>query len=58
MAAITQKTAKLHVNPEVAELVKIYCVLKGEKMTCFTSLVLEKELKGFKEKLSELRKIN
>jgi len=56
--AITKKTSKLHVNPEIAELVKIYCVLTGEKMTQFTSRIIEKELQCFKERLEELRKLS
>ncbi len=55
--AIT-KTSKLHVNPEIAELVKIYCVLHDIKMADFTTSVLENELKYFREELKNFRRVD
>ena len=52
-----QKTAKLHVSQEVADLVKVYCVLKGKKMTNFTNEVLEDALIDFKRILERMKEL-
>lgn len=54
----TISTAKLHVSPEVADLVKIYCVLKRKKMSDFTTEVLSRELQTFKQKLETLKRLD
>jgi len=54
----TISTAKLHVSPEVADLVKIYCVLKRKKMSDFTTEVLSRELQNFKQKLETLKQLD
>jgi len=51
------QTAKIHVSPEVADLVKIYCVLHRIKMVDFATEVLRRELKDFRHDLEILRKV-
>lgn len=57
MVTHLNKTAKLHVAPELAELIKIYCVLHNKNMQEFTNQILERELTPFKEQLEQLREI-
>ena len=51
-------TAKIHVSKEIANLLKIYCVLKNKKMTEYATEVLENELKHFGNILARLEKSN
>lgn len=52
----SRKTAKIHVSQEVADLIKIYCVLHRKKMAEFTTEILTRELNGFKQNLKYLRR--
>ena len=51
-------TAKIHVSPEVADLLKVYCVLHGKRMVDYASEVLGRDLQEFRERLELLRKID
>lgn len=53
----TRSTAKIHISLETAELLKIYCVLNRLKMVEFTTEVIEKELKEFRQQLERLRRL-
>lgn len=51
-------TAKIHISPEIANLLKIYCVLNDKKMVEYATEVFSKELKDFKVKLDALKRVN
>ena len=53
----TIKLTSIKIKKEVAELVRIYCLFNNIKMADFSSEILEKRLKEFKENLERLRKI-
>ncbi len=51
------QTAKIHISPEVADLVKLDCVRHRIKMVDFATEVLRRELKDFRLELENLRKV-
>jgi len=53
---MTQLTT-LNVDKETAKLVHTYCLFYDLKMTDFVKEVMEERLKGFKERLDELKKL-
>jgi len=52
-----RNTAKLHVSQEVANLVKVYCVLNKKGMAEFANEVFKNVLSDFKKKLEKLNEI-
>jgi len=52
-----KQTAKIHVSVEIANLLKIYCVLNNKKMVEFATEMFSRELKEFRERLEEMRKV-
>ncbi len=48
---------KLSVSIEVAELVKVYCVLHNKKMIDYVNEILSRELSEFKHDLENLKKL-
>lgn len=52
-----RNTAKLHVSQEVANLVKVYCVLNKKGMADFANEVFQNALSDFKKNLEKLKEI-
>lgn len=52
-----KNTAKLHVSQEVANLVKVYCVLNKKGMAEFANEVFQNVLNDFKKNLERLKEI-
>ena len=50
-----EQLVNIKVKRNVANLLKVYCVLKQKKMSEIASTVLEKELDEFERKLKNLR---
>ncbi|GEM_PF-5037462 len=54
---MVENTAKLHVSQEVANLVKVYCVLNKKGMTEFANEVFQNVLSDFKKNLEKLKEM-
>lgn len=51
------RLTNIKVSKELADAVKVYCIFNNKTVTDFTTQVLERELKGFRERLAQMRSL-